>query len=349
MQLLIQHRIETPQVNIDNLLLLNLNHIGDILFTTPAIRALREKYPNAHISAVVLQGMEDVLKHNPCIDEVLVRRRGMVDVLKLIPKVRKNNLASVLFSFSSFQLALLGKLSGAKVRVGFDDPQVKTMLTDRVYRDKSIHRANSFLDLAKVLGAASENSKMELFVGDDERRFAEDLLKNSGISGDRPLIAISPGSSVAAKEWFPERYAALADRLKADGADVIVVGAPSERETINKVIGSASNQPVDLAGKTKIGQLAGVLERCDVVVSNDTGPMHMAVSVGTPVVAIFGPTEPKVFGPYSLESVVLRDKLPCGPCEHKPTCDNRDCLQTITVERAYEAAMQLLEARRCLK
>lgn len=336
-------------MDFENILLLNLNHIGDILFTTPAIRAIRERFPEAHITTVVLKGMEDVIKHNPCIDEVLVRRRGFADVLKLTPKVRRPNLASVLFSFSSFQLALLGRLSGAKTRVGFADSGVAALQTHRVQRDLMAHRADTFLELAGVLGAKASSPKMEMFVGEDDRQFAGELLESLGVTGAGPVIAISPGSSVAVKEWFPERYAALADKLAQNGVNVVLVGAPSERETIDKVLDACKSNPIDLAGRTRIGQLAGVLERCDVVVSNDTGPMHMAVSVGTPVVAIFGPTPPTIYGPYRSESIVLQEKTPCAPCGHKPTCTDRACLLSITAERAYDEAARLLAGRRCPK
>ncbi|MEN6372773.1 MAG: glycosyltransferase family 9 protein [Armatimonadota bacterium] len=329
------------------LLLLNLNHIGDILFTTPAIRALKENFPDARIRNVVLSGMEDLLNHNPCVDEVLTRKRGPLSIIKMIPKVRAGGCdTSVLFTFSSVRMAALGKWAGATTRVGFDEPGLTRFLTHPVSRRPGCHRVDWYLDLVRTIGADVRNPKMEMFTSKEEREFAADLLESVGITKDRPTVAISPGSSVAAKQWFPDRYAALADRLASDGLNVLIVGSASERETVDEVMRKAKNPPIDIAGRTKIGQLAAVLEKCDAVVSNDTGPMHLAVSVGTPVVAIFGPTDPRITGPYCDKSKVLWEQLSCAPCGHKPTCGDFKCLQAITVDRAFDAASELISQRR---
>lgn len=326
-----------------NLLLLNLNHIGDILFTTPAIRALRESFPDAKIRAIVLSGMEDLLKSSPFIDEVITRKRGMLSMLKLIPRLRSGGCdASVLFTFSSVRMAALGKWAGATARVGFDEPALSRFLTHPVARRPGCHRVDWYLDLVRAIGADVKDPEMEMFVSDEDQEFADDLLKSAGVSGDRPIAAISPGSSVTAKQWFPDRYAKVADRLALDGVDVIIVGSGSERATVNEVINTSKTPPVDITGRTKIGQLAAVLKRCDAVVSNDTGPMHMAVSVGTPVVAIFGPTDPEITGPYSKESIVLWKKLSCTPCGHKPTCKDFECLLSVTVADVFDAASRLI-------
>jgi lipopolysaccharide heptosyltransferase II len=335
------------KLTFDNILLLNLNHIGDILFTTPAIRALRETYPEARITAVVLSGLEDLLKHNPCVDQTIGRHCGMVNALRLLPKVRHPGSGmSVLFSFGSFQLAALGWLSGASTRIGFDDVGISRLLTNAVKRNPATHRVDSFLELARAGGAEPRGSKMEMFLTEDDRSKAVELMASAGVTGEKPIVALSPGSSVAAKEWYPERYAELADRLIGDGMDVLIVGSASERAAIDSVNDNAKQRIVDLAGKTGIAVLASVLERCSVVVSNDTGPMHLAVSVNTPVVAIFGPTDPRVYGPYRAESVVLWNEMSCSSCGNKTKCQHRECLQKITVDMAYGATHKLLADRK---
>jgi len=326
-----------------NLLLLNLNHIGDILFTTPAIRALKESFPDARIRTVVLSGMEGLLNSNPFVDEVITRKRDMISILKLIPRLRSGGCdASVLFTFSSVRMAALGKWAGATTRVGFDEPALRRFLSHPIARRPGCHRVDLYLDLVRAIGADVKSPKMEMFVSDEDQEFADGLLKSVGVSGKRPIVAISPGSSVAAKQWFPDRYAKVADRLALDGVDVIIVGSEGERATVNEVIKASKKPPADIAGRTKIGQLAAVLKRCDVVVSNDTGPMHMAVSVGIPVVAIFGPTDPEITGPYCKKSIVLWKKLSCTPCGHKPTCENFECLLSVTVDDVFDATSKLI-------
>ena len=185
---------------------------------------------------------------------------------------------------------------------------------------------------------------MEMFISDIEREFASELLKSEGVTGDRPIVALSPGSTVMAKQWFPERYATLADHLATDGMDVLIVGSKSERATVDEVIGKSKTKLIDLSGRTKIGQLAAVFEKCSVVVSNDTGPLHMAVSVDTPVVAVYGPTSPHIVGPYNAESIVFWERPDCSPCGYKKDC-KRDCMDAVAVDMVSNAVMRLAALR----
>jgi ADP-heptose:LPS heptosyltransferase len=189
---------------------------------------------------------------------------------------------------------------------------------------------------------------MEMFVSDIEREFAAELLRIEGVTGDKPIVALSPGSTVVAKQWFPERYAALSDCLIANGMDVLIVGAKSERAMIDEVIGKSKARAIDISGRTKIGQLAAVFEKCSVVVSNDTGPLHMAASMDTPVVAIYGPTSPHIVGPYNAESIIFWECPECSPCGYKKDC-KRDCMDVVTVDMVFNAAAELAALRRDIK
>ncbi len=324
-------------------LLFNLSHIGDILFTTPAIRAIKESNPDSRVSCVVLEGLEDVLRHNHCVDSVIPRRRGLTGGLRLLEIARRGRFdTSLVFSFSAVDAAVIGMLSGAERRVGFDANGLGKFISEPVALRADAHRVDAYLDLALAAGAEITAPRMEMFLSDTERRFASDLLASHSLDPTRPIVALSPGSTVAAKQWFPERYAALADRFAAEGFSVVVVGSASERPSVEEVIHHASGNIVNLAGRTKIAELAAVLERCAIVVTNDTGPLHIAVSVGTPVTAIFGPTDPRVTGPYTSDSVVIWEKLDCFPCGYSRDC-SRECMAAVTVDRVFRESMNLID------
>jgi lipopolysaccharide heptosyltransferase II len=329
----------------DGFLLFNLSHIGDILFTTPAVRAIKESNPDAHVACVVLEGLEDVLRHNPFVDEVISRRRGFSGGTRLLSRTRGGRFGtSIVFSFSAVDAAAIGWLSGAHRRIGFDQNGLGRFLTHPVTFRSDAHRVDAYLDLARAAGAEIASPKMEMYISDEDRRVARDLLLSSGVDITRPIVALSPGSTVVAKQWFTERYAALADRFAGEGYAVVVVGSAGERASVEDVLHHAKSSVTNLAGRTGIAQLAAVLAQCGVVVTNDTGPMHMAVSVGTPVTTIFGPTDPQVTGPYTKDAVVLWERLDCFPCGYARDC-SRECMAAVTVEEVFAASARLCSER----
>jgi len=186
-----------------------------------------------------------------------------------------------------------------------------------------------------------------MFVGDGERTLAKDMLRSAGVDWKRPIAAICPGSTVPAKQWFPEDYAAVAYLLASEGMDVILIGSVQERATTQQVLKAARCSLIDLTGRLRIGELAAVLEQSSVVIANDTGPLHLAAAVGTPVVGIYGPTDPRITGPYAARSVVLWQGMDCSPCDYRLRCADRECLRAITPDKVKEAAVGLVAAGRC--
>lgn len=321
------------------ILMLNLSHIGDILFTTPVIRAIKSRFPTSQIACVVSEGMADVLKHDPLVNELILREKGVAGLVSLIPRLRQFRPDTCLvFSSNSLGLSMAAWLSGARVRVGFDETGMSQFLTHRVHWDPDAHRVDTYLGLATVLGAEIDSPKIKMHVVEEDREFASELLRSFGL-GDSPIVALNPSATVVVNRWFPDRFGDLAKRLKGEGFDVVVLGASTDRDLVDEVMRAAGDSAVDLCGKTKIGELAAVIERCSVVVSNDTGPMHVAVAVGTPVVAIFGAADPSVTGPYDPSSKVLWERAHCAPCWGVRPCEGLECMQMIGVDTAFDAVM----------
>ena len=327
-----------------NILVLDLNHIGDVLFTTPAIRAIRDRYPSSRIVGVVSSGVADALRHNPNIDRLILRRtRSLLETLRIGLGLRSERFdMSFCFSFSSFRLAAIGRLAGAKERIGFNTPQVRSFLTRVVPNEGGKHQAESYLDLVRATGHVTSDYPMELFVSDEDSRFADEFLADAGCAPGQPLVGVNPGGTVRVNQWFPDRFAALSDRLQQDGARVVIFGGRSEKYLAQKIANAMRTAPILAAGKTRIGQSAGLISRCKAFVSGDTGPLHMAVSLRIPTVAIFGPADPERTGPYMSRGVILWERLSCAPCWRKPTCVFRECLDLITVETVYEATQRAM-------
>jgi heptosyltransferase II len=327
-----------------NILLLNLNHIGDVLFTTPAIRALRNMYPKAKMTCVVTDTVADVLRGNPNIDRLVLRsNRKLVSNAVMGLKLRKEKFAtSICFTFSSSKLALIGFTAGARRRIGFSYRSIRPLLTDEVFDDNSKHRVETYMDLVRVLGPVDTEYPMEMFVSEADARFADELLSDSCYNDEGPLVALNPGGSKAHNQWFPERYAAVGDKLQAAGARVVVLGGPGESGLGQEIAGAMKAAPIVAAGRTSVGQTAGIISRSRLMISGDTGPLHMAVSLRVPSIAIFGPTDPARTGIYKGKGEVLWGRPSCAPCARTPDCGFKACMDAVTADMVFAEAENLL-------
>jgi ADP-heptose:LPS heptosyltransferase len=352
------------------ILLLNRNHIGDCLFTTPAIRALRTAYPEAVLVAAVPPVNRDLLESNPCLSEVLVRPlRGVVHHWRLLQEIRRRQFDLVIsFQEKSFFYAALARLSGARLTVSLQHWRTQPFYHRIVPAIPEHHEVERYHAIAQaVLGPQAMRDEgrgmrdeepisliprpssliprrpgaMELHVSLDHRAKAEALLANLGMTGDAPLIGINPGASMKSKRWPTERFAAVAGDLAAGyDARILVLGG-SDDEGRAAAIARAVPGALSVAGRTRLGETAALLRRCRLLVSGDTGPLHMAVALGIPSIGLFGPTDPERYGPWGQRgegrrgAVVLRHPHPCPRC-------SRPCVHTITVEECLSAANLLL-------
>ncbi len=351
----------------NRILIVKLSSLGDIVHALPTVNALRDRFPQAHIAWLVDAAWREILDGVAAVDEVLInplpsgktfrfRRdigrlgeywRGM-QAMRLELLARQFDAALDLHGL--FRSAIWCKWSGAPVRVGLRDNVHEfnyLFLTHRV-PSAGRHAVERMLGVAQHFGADVTNPRFGYQPPPAAQQFAEEFLVGNGLRAV-PLIGINAGASRPTNRWGTDKFAAVADALAQDiGGRIILFGAPSDVPRTHEIASRMKEPPLVAAGQTTLSQLAALLQRCTLLVSGDTGPMHLATAVGTPVVALFGPAAPWLTGPYGKQHAVVEKDLPCRPCFHRPrACQGRiDCLKMIGAEEVAAAARGVIERQR---
>ena len=336
-----------------NILVIKLRYIGDVLLATPVLRALRERFPDARITMAVNPGTEDMLRWNPDINDVLVvSRGGLAAQIRFLREIRRRRFDCVIDLTDSDRSAILAGFSGAPDRVGFNEEhRWRGLLYSSTVKVKAdvVHRVDQDLEALRLFGIEPKAVPLALFTSAQDQEEATRLLEDIGArepsSGpSRPLVMLQPGARYWFKAWPAERFAELADRLaEAFHCTVLIGGDAGDQKLAQAIRAQARSGPVNLAGRTALLQYAAVLKRCVLFVGNDNGPMQMAGALGVPIVALFGPSDPAVWGPRNGKAEVLYKGLDCRRCFH-PTCERGpdNCMRQISVDEAFAAACRLL-------
>lgn len=339
-------------MNYRNILVIKLRHIGDVLLATPVLRALRDAYPDANLTMLVNRGTETVLAHNPDVNEVLCVEKGSWEAqVKFVSMLRRRAFDCVIDLTDGDRSAALSLATGASVRIGFNaEHRWRGLLYSAVAKPRSTdqHRVEYDLCALRNLGLDPKSGTPVLPVSPSEDEVVETWLQEAGFlsSRDSPLLLLlQPGARYALKVWPLERFVELADRL-ADrfSCRILLGGDQREREIAEQIARKTRCAPKVVAGKFSLLQYASLVKRCALFVGNDGGAMHIAAAMGTPVVALFGPTYPRRWGPRGSLAQVIYKGLDCRACYH-PTCLRGDdsCMQQITVDEVFEAASRMLE------
>ncbi len=355
----------TPIENIQKILIVKLSSIGDVVHSLPALKALRDTFPKAYIAWVVEEKSKDIVIGNPYLDEVIIfekerwkrelfktksMRESVREIAGFARMLREKKFDIALDLQGLLRSGLIAFFSGAKWRVGYKDSREFSHLfyNIKVPRDKNIvHAVDSYLQLAKYLGAETESVSFPLWVAPEDRSFAENFLRENGWNGKDVLVGLNPGASIPHKRWDKDNFAQLGNSLaKCLGVKVVLFGAKSDEVLVNEIARKMSGtHPIDASGKTSIKQLAAMVEKCALFIGNDTGPMHIAVAIGTPVIALFGPDNPHRTGPYGMKNKILYHELPCSPCIRNPTCGGEyTCLKLITMQDVMNQAQKMLKS-----
>ena len=350
----------------NRILLLRPDHLGDVLLTTPAIRALRAAFPDKEIHALVGPWSASVLANVTDLDVILTlpfpgfNRAGKLNwrspyqlVLNSARTLRKIGYDTVLvFRPDHWWGALLAYLAGIPRRIGYNLPDVAPFLTDSI---EHLHQ-HAILQSARLVepltGALKQSDlSLQFPVDDVNRAWVSGYLEAWGVAPNAPLIAVHPGSGTWVKQWDDARWAFVADAL-ADQLDgqVILTGGDHELALCRRIAAQMKHRPCIMAGDTGIGSLAALFERCEVVLGPDSGPLHLAVAAGAPTVTLFGPADPVEFGSWgsSERQQVLYTSIGCRPCRvldwsgDDPTC--HPCVREITPARVLEAARRAMNA-----
>jgi heptosyltransferase-2 len=334
----------------DAVLVIGPNWIGDAVMSTPALANLRRGLPKARIDLLVPQYVAPLFEENPTVDRVLLRHdhlpwpRCLASLLVL----RRHRYGAVVLLPNSLRAAIYGRLVGSPVRVGYATDGREWLLTHPIPTERGgavPHQVAAYLRLVEALGVAVVDEMPKLHIGYKAWTAAEHLWMTHGLEGDGRVIGICPGAAFGpAKRWWPARFAALADRLSADGDwRVVFFGSAQEVPLVEQIRASMVHEATSLAGLDTLDAFAALAARCAVIVANDSGSMHIASAVGTPVVAMFGPTDPRRTAPMGPAATVLRHDLPCTPC-FRTACPFADhpCMRLIEVEEVYGAVSTIL-------
>ena len=343
-------RIEPAAIK--RILVHGANWVGDALMTTPALSSIRRALPGASISVLTVPWVEGVYRGHPHLDQTILyersgRHRGTAGKRQLIRELCLLPFDMLLLFPNSFESAWLGFLARIPVRAGYASDGRATLLTHGIKRDKRIgerHQVAYYLGLPQSLGWKVGERKLSLptFRQDEEK--ARQLLASKGWQEGRPLVAFAPGASYGpAKKWDSSRYAQVADGLVGDhSAQVAIIGSQKDRGEAEDMLSRMRGEAWDLTGGTTLGQLAALLAHSSLLITNDSGAMHVAAAAQTPILALFGPTDPAKTSPYGVRYRILRDPVPCSPCLLRECPTNHECMKGIKVDEVLEAASAFL-------
>ena len=353
----------TPSTPPKNILVRGTNWLGDAVMTTPALRRLRMAFPAARLTLLATPRTTGLFTDGGLVDSVLIYHRqteGAAAFWQMTRVLRAHQFDLALSFQNAFEAALLAWLSKIPLRLGYAAQGRSLLLTHRLRRgraQRNRHQVHDYLDLVLLaervcLGQAiapitDADLLPKLNASIDQMQAAEVLLRQQGLDAHHPpLIALNAGATNSqAKCWPVERFAALADLLAAQcGAQIVLLGAPSEHENAAQVLARMQTRgALNLAGETDLGQLIGLLARCALLVSNDTGPAHIAAALGRPTLTLFGPTNEFETAPTGERAALVRaDEIECARCMHRVCPIDHRCMTRLDVELIAERAFLML-------
>ena len=305
---------------IRRILILRMGPLGETLLTTPVIRALRRRFPEAYIAYMVAPGREDLVSENPNLDEVITYS---VSIPKLIYNMAKRSFQMAVVLQPTLRLVMHTFLARIPFRIGFETNAGKgRLLHIAVANNIDQHETARYLDVVRGIGIEPDSEEPELFVNPAAQRWADDFLAGVGISANRPLIGLNPGSGSESRRWSKSGFAHVGDQLhQKHDAQIFITAGDAEGSLPHDVADLMSCSPIILTGITPM-QLGAVIQKCWLYISNDTGPMHMSTAVKTPTIALFGASNPRQWGPHWQPHTIIA----------------RESMEDITVENVLEAA-----------
>ena len=343
------------------ILVLRYRFIGDTILTVPFLRNLRRAEPDAYIAWVVAPGTAEVVKGIPYVDELIFwdpvtihadsrgTHRTFSEKLAFIKDLRARKFQKVYVLKRSFSSAIMGFLSGARERVGFDTEGRGFLLTRRVPYRHEQHEVQNFMDVLRADGVRVEDDYLEIWTSPEEEESARQALQQEGVADAEKLVALHLFSAIPQRGWPLENFAELAERFHASGYRVLILGGPNDRGAFAEVKHLFPPGTVDMVGKCPVRVTMALLRRCALFVGNDSGIMHLAAAAGIPLVALFGPQSPVKFGPWGKRARVIYKAFDCSPCRQKffTECEPSErqrpaCVEAITVDEVFREADALL-------
>lgn len=324
------------------ILIFNVNWVGDVLFSTALIRNVRRNFPDSFIACAIPGRCYPVLKGNPHLDEIIIfdekeRHKSTLSKMKFVQSLRARRFDTVFLLHRSFSRALICRLAGIKERIGYYTRKRGFLLTKGIKplpKDAS-HRIDHYLHIIEQAGLRVEDRYTEFFFDEAEAKYVEAFLEKNGIGKDDFTVAINPGGNWLPKRWPKEHWAILSDRLIEEfNAKVVITGSALDMPLAREIKDLMKEKPVFACGVFNLKQFGAFAKKADLVITADTGPLHIANAAGAKkIIALFGPTSPAITGPYpGKNAVIIQKDTDCKiPC-YTVSCKDNRCMKAITPE-----------------
>ena len=329
------------------------NWIGDAVMSLPAIEALHARFPNCEIVLVSKPWVSEIYLNHPAVSRQIIydadgEHRGARGFWKLVQKLRSERFDAAVLLQNASQAAWMAWCARIPLRIGYARDGRSSLLSEAVEVPPPAvygHQAYYYLQLLFRSGLIEKPEilqEVRLQLAEAERRWAAKELQAVGLAGRRFLVGISPGASFGeAKRWLPDRYADLADRLiDALGAEVLIFGSRAEKPLAEGMARAMEHTPALVAGKTTLREFMALMAKCHLVITNDSGPMHLAAALGLPLLAIFGSTNEHATGPMGLRVRIIKHPVECSPCGLRECPIDFRCMNGISVDDVYMAALE---------
>jgi heptosyltransferase-2 len=345
--------MEKHLTSMEKILIVQTAFLGDVILTTPLIKATKKIYPDSYLSFLLIPETKDVLANNPKLDEIIIydkrdKEKGIADFFSLVKRIKSKSFDKALIPHRSLRSASLCFLSKIPKRIGFDTSAGSFLFTNKVKYQKNQHEIERNLSLLNNFKDKKEYFP-ELFPSPDDFDKVETFLRDQNLDTKEKIVGIAPGSVWATKRWLPERFAQVADLLTDElHTGIVLLGSKEDEELCFQISDLMKTKPVIAAGKMSILQSAALISKCRVIISNDSAPVHMAVAMRTPVVEIYGSTVPQFgFAAYGKNDLIIEKPLYCRPCgiHGKNKCPEKHfrCMKEITTQEVFEAVKSIIE------
>jgi len=328
------------------------NWVGDAVMSMPALEAVRANFPASHMTVLARPWVAPLYENHPAVNEVLPYRRGegtlkdFSEFLKVIRMVRSLHFDMAVLFQNAFEAALIARLGGVKIRVGYNTDGRGLLLSHSVARGKDVlklHQVEYYLTVLRAVGWDAPTRDPALSAAPDSVTRVRALLSSRGISDQDLLLGLSPGAAYGpAKRWPVERFAAIGDRaIREWNAKVVVIGSEKEKDLGEGLIALMAPGAVNCCGMTGLAEALALIQRCQWFVSNDSGLMHAAAALKVPTVAVFGSTDPVATGPRGRNARIVKQDMECAPCL-KPECPvGYKCLLSVQADDVWREMQKL--------
>lgn len=336
------------------IIIARLDRIGDVVLSTPVIKALRDAYPDSHIAMMVRPYAREIVEGNPYLNEVIIYdkdrdHKGIAGNYKFIQELREKKFDIAIILHPTNRTHLILKLAGIPERIGYDK-KAGFLLTKRIPHTKQFgmkHEIDYTLGILRYIGIEPSSRSLYMPINALCERKIEGIFKENRVKDSEIIIAISPGASCASKCWGVEKFADVANGLvERYGARIIIMAGNVDKHFGDRLASLITAGCINLSGKTGIGDIASLLRRARLFISNDSGPVHIGCAVGTPVIAIFGRSDrglsPERWGPSGKRDQALHKSAGCYVCYAHNCKVGFKCLDSISAEEVLEAAEKIL-------